>query len=199
MKRTVKTVAWICAVAWTSACAAQEAKQSDEAKALSERRINLMRQRVETLSDAGAKEEEFAYIEKPLLRYNDAARGIADATVWGLGRKGRPRAVLVVEIVALRLLAPYLGLTLETSTMVIGIALTTIWALPIAAQIQQGTALLQGRAIAAGQSESLSLDVIEAVLAYSDHARRLGMPGRARPVSFATRRGTGAWACAQFQ
>lgn len=35
-------------------------------------------------------------------------------------------AVLVVELVALRLLAPYLGLTLETSTLVIGIALTAI-------------------------------------------------------------------------
>lgn len=35
-------------------------------------------------------------------------------------------AVLVVEITALRLLAPYLGLTLETSTMVIGIALAAI-------------------------------------------------------------------------
>ena len=35
-------------------------------------------------------------------------------------------AVLVVEITALRLLAPYLGLTLETSTLVIGIALTAI-------------------------------------------------------------------------
>lgn len=34
--------------------------------------------------------------------------------------------MLVVEIVALRLLAPYLGLTLETSTMVIGIALAAI-------------------------------------------------------------------------
>ncbi|MEU1079659.1 fused MFS/spermidine synthase [Streptomyces sp. NPDC005908] len=39
---------------------------------------------------------------------------------------GASAAVLVVEIVALRLLAPYLGLTLETSTMVIGIALTAI-------------------------------------------------------------------------
>jgi spermidine synthase len=39
---------------------------------------------------------------------------------------GASSAVLVVEIVALRLLAPYLGLTLETSTMVIGIALTAI-------------------------------------------------------------------------
>ncbi|WP_246230727.1 fused MFS/spermidine synthase [Mycolicibacterium sediminis] len=35
-------------------------------------------------------------------------------------------AVLVVEITALRLLAPYLGLTLETSTLVIGIALSAI-------------------------------------------------------------------------
>ncbi|MFB7368458.1 fused MFS/spermidine synthase [Streptomyces sp. NPDC056222] len=39
---------------------------------------------------------------------------------------GTSAAVLVVEIVALRLLAPYLGLTLETSTLVIGIALTAI-------------------------------------------------------------------------
>lgn len=35
-------------------------------------------------------------------------------------------SVLVVEIVALRLLAPYLGLTLETNTLVIGIALGAI-------------------------------------------------------------------------
>lgn len=39
---------------------------------------------------------------------------------------GSSAAVLVVEVVALRLLAPYLGLTLETSTMVIGIALGAI-------------------------------------------------------------------------
>ncbi|WP_323792755.1 fused MFS/spermidine synthase [Nocardioides sp.] len=39
---------------------------------------------------------------------------------------GSSAAVLVVEIVALRLLAPYLGLTLETSTLVIGVALAAI-------------------------------------------------------------------------
>jgi spermidine synthase len=39
---------------------------------------------------------------------------------------GTSASVLVVEIVALRLLAPYLGLTLETSTLVIGIALAAI-------------------------------------------------------------------------
>jgi spermidine synthase len=39
---------------------------------------------------------------------------------------GSSAAVLVVELVALRLLAPHFGLTLETSTLVIGIALTAI-------------------------------------------------------------------------
>ena len=39
---------------------------------------------------------------------------------------GSSAAVLVVELVALRLLAPYLGLTLETSTLVIGVALAAI-------------------------------------------------------------------------
>ncbi|SEB93540.1 Spermidine synthase [Nocardioides exalbidus] len=39
---------------------------------------------------------------------------------------GSSAAVLVVELVALRLLAPHYGLTLETNTMVIGLALTAI-------------------------------------------------------------------------
>jgi len=39
---------------------------------------------------------------------------------------GASASVLIVELVALRLLAPYLGLTLETNTMVIGVALAGI-------------------------------------------------------------------------
>jgi spermidine synthase len=39
---------------------------------------------------------------------------------------GASASVLVIEVVALRLLAPYLGLTLETSTLVIGVALAAI-------------------------------------------------------------------------
>jgi spermidine synthase len=39
---------------------------------------------------------------------------------------GASASVLVVEVVALRLLAPYLGLSLETSTLVIGVALAAI-------------------------------------------------------------------------
>jgi spermidine synthase len=48
-------------------------------------------------------------------------RRAAEALVFGSSA-----AVLVVELVALRLLAPYLGLTLETSTLVIGLALSAI-------------------------------------------------------------------------
>ena len=43
---------------------------------------------------------------------------------------GASASVLVVEVVALRLLAPYLGLTLETSTIVIGLALAAITYIP---------------------------------------------------------------------
>ena len=39
---------------------------------------------------------------------------------------GTSAAVLVLEITSLRLIAPYVGITLETNTSVIGLALTTI-------------------------------------------------------------------------
>lgn len=47
---------------------------------------------------------------------------------WAAGALvfGSSGAVLVVELAALRLLAPYLGLTLETNTLVIGLALSAI-------------------------------------------------------------------------
>ena len=51
--------------------------------------------------------------------------GLGDRTAAGLVF-GASAAVLVVELTALRLLAPYLGLTLETSTLVIGITLGAI-------------------------------------------------------------------------
>lgn len=53
---------------------------------------------------------------------------VAPLPQWAAGALvfGSSAAVLVIELVALRLLAPYLGLTLETSTLVIGIALAAI-------------------------------------------------------------------------
>ena len=74
-------------------------------------------------------------VEEPVT---PAAGGTVDGEAdGGLGHRaaaalvfGSSAAVLVVEIVALRLLAPYLGLTLETSTLVIGIALAAIASAP---------------------------------------------------------------------
>lgn len=64
---------------------------------------------------------------------DEAGRATAIGTGPGLGAWpaaalvfGSSAAVLVVELVALRLMAPYYGLTLETNTMVIGLALTAI-------------------------------------------------------------------------
>ncbi|MFC6286760.1 fused MFS/spermidine synthase [Nocardioides sp. GCM10027113] len=55
-------------------------------------------------------------------------RGRAPLGPWTAGALvfGSSGAVLVVELASLRLLAPYLGLTLETNTLVIGLALTAI-------------------------------------------------------------------------
>src|SRR5438045_5924 len=66
-------------------------------------RMQLMQDTVAgfKLSDdeSGAK-----FVEKPLLRYSDPTRGIAgtnvllDASVWRLGDKGRPLALVTLEI-----------------------------------------------------------------------------------------------------
>jgi hypothetical protein len=56
-----------------------------------------------------------------------AARGksISDRVAIALSF-GSSAAVLVLELVSLRLVAPYLGLTLETNTAIIGVALAAI-------------------------------------------------------------------------
>ncbi len=56
-------------------------------------------------------------------RAGDGGMGAWTAAVLVFGSSG---AVLVVELAALRLLAPYFGLTLETNTLVIGLALAAI-------------------------------------------------------------------------
>lgn len=62
------------------------------------------------------------------MTLDDAGQPPPDLGPWPAAALvfGSSAAVLVVELVALRLLAPYYGLTLETNTMVIGLALTAI-------------------------------------------------------------------------
>lgn len=80
---------------------------------------------------------------------------------------GSSGAVLVVELVSLRLLAPYLGLTLETSTIVIGIALAAIaagaWLGGRAADSTDPRRLLAPLLAAAGIAVSLMPVVVRGV------------------------------------
>ena len=59
--------------------------------------MEIMRGRVRALSAMGTGDEKLEFSAEPLLRYNDLARDVADASVWALGQNGRPRALLVVE------------------------------------------------------------------------------------------------------
>lgn len=58
----------------------------------------LMRKHVESLTAVGPEGDLVAFSEEPVSRYNDVPREVVDATVWMLGREGRPHAVLVIEM-----------------------------------------------------------------------------------------------------
>lgn len=70
---------------------AQEELPAD--KENNQRGLKLMTQLVGELKST----PETRFAEKPLLRYSDAARGLQDASVWRLGEKGRPLALLTLE------------------------------------------------------------------------------------------------------
>jgi hypothetical protein len=95
----MKTIVfWIWAALWAADGASQEVKKPDAAKGQSERRLELIRRRVEALTAVGPKEAKYEFSKEPIKRYNDEARNIVDAALWSLGTKGRPRAVLVLEV-----------------------------------------------------------------------------------------------------
>lgn len=60
----------------------------------SEKRLVDMKRRVEEL-DLRGTDAKFSL--KPLLRFTDPTRRLEDASVWTLGEKGRPKAILVLE------------------------------------------------------------------------------------------------------
>jgi hypothetical protein len=97
VRSNIRAVMWMVAVLTTTVCAAQEVKESDAAKQRQDKRMDLMRGRVQALSAMGTGDEKLEFSAEPLLRYNDLARDVADASLWAVGQKGRPRAMLVVE------------------------------------------------------------------------------------------------------
>ena len=59
-----------------------------------EKRLEDMKKRVEQLVLSGT---DAKFSLEPLLRFSDPTRQMEDATVWKLGEKGRPKAILVLE------------------------------------------------------------------------------------------------------
>ena len=81
----------------------ESAREQEQSKA----RLELMQQTIARLE--AAPSEKFGkgaltFVAKPLLRYSDPTRGtteanvLLDATVWRLGEKGRPTALVTLEI-----------------------------------------------------------------------------------------------------
>lgn len=88
---------------------ASSTKPADEGAA--KLRLEIMRSAIDDLktSSAGVKDDDaLKFAARPLLRYNDQTRTIAqtrellDATVWRLGERGRPTALVTLEIYPVR-------------------------------------------------------------------------------------------------
>jgi hypothetical protein len=83
------------------------ADESTREQEQSKSRLELMQQTIASL-EASPSEKlgkgALAFVAKPLLRYSDPTRGtteanvLLDATVWRLGEKGRPTALVTLEI-----------------------------------------------------------------------------------------------------
>jgi hypothetical protein len=80
---------------------AQEPAQAEKEDTESNQRLERMRTLVQQFSarPRGPEDvEDLALHEKPILRYNDGARGLIDASVWRLGASGRSKALVTVEL-----------------------------------------------------------------------------------------------------
>ena len=59
-------------------------------------RLGEMKRRITELEISGDKSKP-KFATEPLFRYSDPTRGVTDATMWRLGEKGRPAAILILE------------------------------------------------------------------------------------------------------
>jgi hypothetical protein len=98
MSRSTTATACIYAAMWAATCTGQDLDEAKARKALRETRMNLMRERVDSPNAVGASGKRLQFLQHPILRYGDTVRQVVDASVWALGRKGRPQAILALEI-----------------------------------------------------------------------------------------------------
>jgi hypothetical protein len=91
-----------------SVFSADEEPADSKAKDAAGQRLSIMRDAIDSfqvMSPQSYSEDPLTFADRPLLRYNDQSReagrgikGVLDATMWRLGEKGRPKAVVTLEI-----------------------------------------------------------------------------------------------------
>jgi hypothetical protein len=96
MSTNIKTFSFFAMVLGSAICCGQEGPGKAD-KAASKRRMAFMQQRVAALKAIASNGERIEFQKNPILRYDDAERGVVDATLWRLGETGRPKAILVLE------------------------------------------------------------------------------------------------------
>lgn len=90
----------VCFAAWAPlALAADEPPTESPKRDVARERLKIMTERIESFSFSSA-ERAFpkALRGTPLFRYDDETRGYVDGTIWRLGEKGRPLAIVTAEL-----------------------------------------------------------------------------------------------------
>lgn len=72
---------------------------AEDPDGLADRRLDLMRSRIEQIQFRATPKGFPQTLEpEPLFRYDDLARRYVDGTVWRLGKEGRPLAIITAEL-----------------------------------------------------------------------------------------------------
>ena len=75
------------------------AEDEYDAKHVPRKRLEIMTSRIESLVVSSTDPEFPKRMQStPLFRYDDETRGYVDGTVWRLGEKGRPLAIVTAEL-----------------------------------------------------------------------------------------------------
>ncbi|MGH7199498.1 MAG: hypothetical protein ACREJB_02770, partial [Planctomycetaceae bacterium] len=79
----------------------QPVEEEDASRPSSAARLEFMQQLLKDMTLEATEEgdgRELTFQLKPLLRYSDVTRGIADSAIWRLGTSGRPIAIVTSEL-----------------------------------------------------------------------------------------------------
>jgi hypothetical protein len=92
-------LAFFAILAGTPALRAEQPEDTEEKRDVARERLKVMTDRMESFV-ISSSEAAFpkAMQPTPLFRYDDETRGYVDGTVWRLGEKGRPLAIITAEL-----------------------------------------------------------------------------------------------------